>query len=98
MITAGNKPKKKSKGYERQGNERVEPALVYKPKNSPLGNETRITLNHSGHFERKKKKMFDILIRPKARIKNLRQDETEKYFLKKCLKASNRYECDFHPV
>lgn len=55
MITAGNKPKKKSKGYERQGNERVEPALVYKPKNSPLGNETRITLNHSGHFERKKK-------------------------------------------
>lgn len=32
IITVGNKPKKKSKGYQRQGNERVELALEYKPK------------------------------------------------------------------
>lgn len=36
IITVGNQPKKKSKGYQRQGNERVELALGYKPKEEKL--------------------------------------------------------------
>jgi hypothetical protein len=77
IITVGNKSKKKSKGYQRQGNERVELALGYKAKEenflcySPL-RERAPHHNAESLGPLIKKKMFDILIHPKARIKNLR--------------------------